>query len=84
MENIQRFFSGWTWTRWVALGLGLFFLGDFFRGYDGFSLLMAGLLLSQSLLGVGCMGGQCYPQAPYTDEGVSIEEDIEAEVEILK
>lgn len=57
---LQTFRSGWTWMRWLRLGLGALLLIQAFSNRDGFSGGLGVLLLIQAFIGCSpCEGGAC-------------------------
>ena len=50
--------TGWSFPRWLRLGLGLFVAYHAVRGQDGLAALVSGLLLFQAVTNTGCCGAR--------------------------
>jgi hypothetical protein len=59
MDNLkQTLLTNWHPMRWVALVIGVFFIGQGFIHWDGLSGLLGAFMLFQVATNTGCLVGQ--------------------------
>jgi hypothetical protein len=55
----ERLLTNWHLMRWVALGVGLFFIVQGLRYQDWISGLVGGVFIIQAVTNTGCLCGSC-------------------------
>ena len=58
--NTQRILSGWNFKRFLFLGLGILYLTASIADHIWFGVVLSLAFIIQSILGIGCCGGNCY------------------------
>ncbi len=58
--NFQRILTGWNFKRFIFLGLGILYLSASIADQIWFGIILSMAFIIQSILGIGCCGGNCY------------------------
>ena len=76
---MQDYLSKWTFTRFLQLLVGVFFLQSYFQDNSMISLAFGGMMAFQALANVGCFSSKgCSTPRVKQDTNINID-DVEVE-----
>ena len=58
--TLQRILTGWNFKRFLFLALGIAYLTTSIADHIWFGVILSLAFIIQSVLGIGCCGGNCY------------------------